>query len=260
MFSPLWQRQRRLVPVHRMRSRIDVAIIGAVATFLLTLSLGQWQLRRADEKLTLQQQWEEALRAEPAVVSASTVGSIGAQLPVRVRLSGQWLHEREVWLQNRTLNGRSGFHVLTPLRVNDGPIVLVDRGFAPRDPRNIGHLPPIERPTGPVTVEAVAVAHPSRVLQLGNEPTPISGRPWVWQNLDRNAFEQGSGLKVAHWIARQLERPAGGLELDTPRSAADVDRHRGYAFQWFALAALTALLTGFLSLRALKRRPSVAES
>jgi surfeit locus 1 family protein len=45
-----------------------------------------------------------------------------------------------------------------------------------------------------------------------------------------------------------------------PRLAAGVEKHHGYALQWFALAALIAALTAFFGLRALRRRPSVSRA
>lgn len=252
--SPLWQPQHGLVPIDPMRSRIGVALFGAVATLVLTIALGQWQLRRADEKLTLQKQWDDALHGAPVAVSSASVGSIGAHLPARVRLTGNWLHAQELWLENRIHEGVAGFHVLTPLRTRDGTTVLVDRGFAPRDPRDIRRLPDIERPDGLASVDAIAVAQPSRVLQLGADPSPAAPPPRVWQNLDHTAFERATGLTTAPWVALQLGPAAGGLKRAMPRMGADVDRHRGYAFQWFALAGLTAFLALFLSYRALRRR------
>jgi len=103
------------------------------------------------------------------------------------------------------------------------------------------------------------VAHTARVLQLG-ENAPVGGGPAVWQNLDYETFERASGLAVARWVVQQTGAAADGLMRNWPRLAAGVDKHHGYALQWFSLAALIAALTVFFGLRALRRQPPVSRS
>jgi cytochrome oxidase assembly protein ShyY1 len=151
------------------------------------------------------------------------------------------------------MDGQAGLMLLTPLRLADGAVVLVNRGFARRDPRDRMRLPAVARPEGEVTVEGLAVPHTARVLQLG-ENAPVGSGPVVWQNLDYDAFERASGLVVARWVVQQTTGADDGLLRNWPRLAAGVERHHGYALQWFSLAALIAALTAFFGLRALRRR------
>jgi len=100
------------------------------------------------------------------------------------------------------------------------------------------------------------VAQTSRVLQLGeNAPSEVR-QPAVWQNLDFDAFERASGLKVVRWIVQQTDAGDDGLLRSWPRLSSGVDKHRGYALQWYSLAALIAVLTVIFGARALRgRRP-----
>ena len=237
------------------RARILVALAAAAAAIALTVSLGNWQLRRAAEKLALQAAWDRAGQAVPEAVAAAGIAGVSGRLPLRVQLRGRFLFAHEVWLDNRQMDGQAGLMLVTPLQLADGAVVLVNRGFARRDPRDRARLPDVVRPEGEVTVEGLAVAHTSRVLQLG-ENAPAGSGPAVWQNLDYEAVQRASGLAVAHWVVQQTSEAGDGLLRNWPRLDAGVDKHRGYALQWFSLAALVAALTAFFGLRALRRRSS----
>ncbi len=177
------------------RTRPLVASGAALAAVVLTVSLGNWQLRRADEKLALQAAWDRAEQAAPLPVSGADVATVAGRLPLRVQVRGRFLFDDEVWLDNRQMDGRAGLMLVTPLRLADGAVVLVNRGFAARDPRDRSRLPAVVRPEGELTVEGLAVAHAARVLQLG-ENAPAGDRPLVWQNL------------VWRWPAGWSSRPA----------------------------------------------------
>ena len=230
--------------------RTLIALGAALAAIALTVALGQWQLRRADEKLALQAAWDRTAQAAPLAVGGAQFGAVAAQLPMRVTVSGRFLHEHAVWLDNRQLEGRAGLILITPLRLDDGGVVLVNRGFAPRDPLDRTRLPEVARPPDEVSIEGLAVAQVSRVRAIG-ENAPAGGRA-VWQNLDFDEFERRSGLTVARWVVQQSSGGDEGLLRNWPAPAAGVDRHRGYALQWFSLAALLVALTAFFGVRALR--------
>jgi surfeit locus 1 family protein len=237
-------------------ARTWIALLAAFAAIVITFSLGNWQLRRADEKLALQMQWDAAMQAAPLPVDGADIAALAGQLPRRVQVRGRYLFEHEVWLDNRQMDGQSGLMLITPLRLAGGAVVLVNRGFARRDPSDRARLPEVARVRDEVTVEGLAVAQASRVLQIGENAPATQGRPAVWQNLDFGAFERASGLAVARWVVQQTDGADDGLLRNWPRLSAGVDMHRGYALQWYALAALIAGLALFFGVRALRRRRS----
>ncbi len=99
-----------------------------VVLCLLFLSLGRWQWGRAEQKREL---WAQFDRGSGDVVSLGTRGM--AELPryARVRVEGRWEPRRQFLLDNRTHDGRAGYEVLTPLWLDDGRVVLVNRGWVP---------------------------------------------------------------------------------------------------------------------------------
>ena len=208
---------------------LAAALLGAA----LTARLGLWQLDRAAQKIALL----AAIDAEterPALGNAELVGE--KQLHRRVALRGRWVAERSIWLDNRAMDGRAGFFVVTPLRL-DGreESILVQRGWAPRDPLDRQRLPVVATPAGEVEVQGRLAASPSRLLELGE------GRPGaIRQNLDAAAYAVESGLALLPLTVVQTG-PAGaddGLLRNWPAPDLGLQKHYGYAFQWFALCAL----------------------
>lgn len=219
--------------------RVALVWLAALAMIALTARLGFWQLDRAAQKVSLQQARLQQLRA-PAL-SASEIPSTVAQaraLEHRAAVvSGRWLATHTTYLDNRPMAGRTGFHVLTPLALDDGRLLLVQRGWWPRDANDRTHIaapPPAE---GTVRVRGRVALSPSRLFELGPE-----GAGPIRQNLDIDAFARETRLKLLPWVLVQLDDASepvrDGLLRQWPEPAADVDKHRAYAAQWFALSGL----------------------
>ena len=213
-----------------------------VATLLaaaLTARLGFWQLDRAAQKIALQAAIEaEAQR--PAIANAELGGT--GQLHRRVALRGSWVVERSVWLDNRPMDGRVGFFVVTPLRLaGRSEAILVQRGWAPRNQADRNRLPSVATPAGEVEVVGRLAASPSRLYELG------AGSPGaIRQNLDPEAFAVESGLRL---LPLTVVQTAGsttdaddGLLRHWAAPELGLHKHYGYAFQWFALCALILVL------------------
>jgi surfeit locus 1 family protein len=174
----------------------------------------------------------------PASALARSVDDAQAQHHRAVRLQGQWVLERTVFLDNRQMDGRPGFIVVTPLKLagaNDA--VLVQRGWVPRDRQDRAALPHVPPPAGNEVRGRIAPP-PARLYEFtADESGPIR------QNLDLERFsrELGIALRPLSLLQEGDATVYGdGLLRRWPRPAVDVHKHRGYAFQWFALCALIA--------------------
>ncbi len=226
-----------------------VVLVAAAVGIAATVSLGNWQTRRAEDKLALQAQRDAAERAAPVEITPRDLAELPQRTPLRVKLRGRFVHGQTVWLDNRMMDGRAGFFVVTPLRIaGSDTAVLVMRGFAARDPADRQRLPAIGQPDGEVALEGLALAEPPRLLELG-PALPAGPLPAIWQNLDYAAFEQASGLRVARIVVQQTSDGGDGLARRWLRPATGVEKHRGYAFQWYALAALLAALAAVFLVR-----------
>ena len=205
------------------------ALLGAT----LTARLGVWQLDRAAQKIALQAAIE-AEAGKPALTQAEVGGE--GQLHRRVALRGTWAAERTIWLDNRPMDGRTGFFVVTPLRLaGRDDAVLVQRGWAPRNQLDRQQLPPLPTPPGEVAVEGRLAASPSRLYELGEGSAGT-----IRQNLDPAAFAVESGLKLLPLTVVQTaaDTPDDTLLRHWPAPDLGLQKHYGYAFQWFALCAL----------------------
>ena len=234
-----------------MAIRFRFRAIPFVATVLLValgISLGQWQQRRVVEKLTQQALLDERGAGAPLQIGAGQVALDAIQYrPVTV--TGQFLPQWAVYAENRPLTGRTGFYVLMPLRIaNTGMHVLVVRGWLPRHSAERARIMPYATPSGQVTVTGIARAGIARVHQLG-EPPPVTPGAIV-QNVTVAEFAKGSGLAMQPFVIEQTA-PASAddkLERSWPAPSLDVNKNKGYAFQWYALAVMALLfflITGF---------------
>jgi len=246
--------------------RRPVVLVAAALAAALTARLGFWQLDRAQQKLDLQARIVSRAEALPLPLDdlARDEATAEAQHYRRIVLRGRWLADRTVYLDNRPLNARQGFIVVTPLLLADGGAVLVQRGWVARDFIDRTRLAPLPTPAGEVQLAGRIAPPPWQLLALAAEE-----RGTIRQNLDLAAFARETGLRLRP-ISVQQTAPAellatggepaatpadDGLLRQWPAPAVDVAKHHGYAFQWFALCALIVGLTAWFQFIR-PRRPS----
>lgn len=206
--------------------------------FVLGLELGQWQLGRAAQKIALRNGIAEN-QAKPQLDNEGFLALLntGEALYRRVSLTGRWLADATVFLDNRTMNERVGFVVVTPLRLEPtGQVVLVQRGWAVRNFVDRQALPKIVSPSSVVQIEGMVASPPSRHFDLGGaDDGPIR------QNLDLKTYGEVLGLGLAPVSVQQTGDQSDGLFRNWQLPDIGVDTHYGYAFQWFTLSGLVAL-------------------
>ena len=237
------------------RRRAGLVLLATLVGTAATARLGIWQLDRAAQKVAIQGRIE-ARRTLPVLGNAElarTGPSAAEQVERRAALRGRWLADRTVFLDNRQMGGKPGFYVVTPLRLDGSPdAVLVQRGWAARNFADRAALPQVTTPAGVVTVQGVIAPPPARLYEFdGAASGPIR------QNLDLDAYARELSTPLLPLSMMQSDEPGGvsdGLRRDWPMPALDVQKHYGYAFQWFALAALMAGLYVWFQLIRPRRR------
>ena len=205
-----------------------------------TFSLGQWQLRRAAQKEAVQAAIDDK-NSLPALDgrALSATKNIADEIYRQAVFQGIWQAAHTVYLDNRPMNGRSGFWVMTPLTLQGtGQVILVQRGWAPRDFADRSRLPPVVTPAGVVTVQGRIAPPPSKLYEFkGADAGPIR------QNLDLAAFRLETGLPLIEQVSLlQTGAPSEGLLREWAAPNLGVDKHYGYAFQWFGLCLLVVIL------------------
>jgi cytochrome oxidase assembly protein ShyY1 len=211
------------------------AVVGMVMA-------GFWQLRRLDERRTANAAFVERIEQEPVslddLLPADGTPSADALDDVvnrRVLASGSYLADQVV-LFNRSQGGSAVDNVLTPLVLDDGRVVIVNRGAIPVE----GELP--APPAVAVTIEGRL--RPSEVRQRG-ELSDADSEVVVQTrrvDLERLAPQFGGDL-VPLYVELMSSQPAVGPTdpalLDTP--VLGEGNHLSYAFQWFIFAVCVAV-------------------
>jgi len=234
------------------RFRLRAVIVLAAASIVVagTARLGVWQLDRAAQKQVLQQSLDSRSRL-PAVgeaMLADTAEAAAKQHYRRTVVRGRWVSAATVFLDNRQMDARQGFFVVTPLRLSNAPgVVLVQRGWTPRDLLDRTKVPSLPDEPGEVTVIGRIAPPPGRLYDFAGAASGV-----IRQNLDVAAFahEFSLPLKPLSIVQDADGAPQDGLLRQWPRPDVGIQRHYGYAFQWFALCALmTGLYVWFQLVR-----------
>lgn len=229
-------------------------LLAALLAAALTARLGFWQLDRARQKIALHDEIEQrGAQAPIAAADLARDSDTAAQQHYRpIRLQGRWLARHVVYLDNRQLDGRPGFIVLTPLLLAPGDAVLVQRGWVPRDREQRTRLVPVDTPEGEVSIAGRVAPPPSALFAMGSEEAGV-----IRQNVALADFAREIGVALRPLSIQQLEplsAPTDLLQRRWPLPALDVGKHHGYAFQWFALSALiTGLYVWFQLIRPRRR-------
>lgn len=220
-------------------TRFWLVTLAAVLVAGTTLSLGQWQLRRAAQKEALQAAIESK-NMLPALEgwALSAIKNIADEVHRPASVQGVWQPAHTVYLDNRPMSGKTGFWVLTPLALQgSNQMILVQRGWVPRDFTDRTRLPEISTPAGLVTVKGRMAPPPSKLYEFKGAAT---GR--IRQNLDLDAFRLETGLPLFSGSLLQTGAPSEGLLREWAAPNLGVDKHYGYAFQWFGLCGLVLIL------------------
>lgn len=250
------------------------ATIGLLALVVIGVLLCIWQIGRAYEKRALQ-----ADLAASISTPADRQRIDGLVQPVdrqTVLLEGEWIAGSILYLDNRALAGRAGVHALQALRLRDGRVAWVNRGWLPKAP---GEIDPRrqEFEKGLVGVATGSLAHQPAIaflddmkrLELGPD-TASEGLSHLWQNFDlgqatnrlRALGESGKVLPAVFWLVPAEAKPSAGFSPDIPNAqlppvADDAEsQHWGYALQWSLLSLAAAVFAYRLSPRRRQASPT----
>ena len=237
------------------RRRFWILTCAALLVAGGTFSLGQWQLRRAAQKVAVQAAIDGKNSLYPLDArSLFATKNVAEEIYRQAAFQGFWQAAHTVYLDNRPMSGRSGFWVVTPLLLEGtGQVILVQRGWASRNFADRAILPRVSTPSGMVTVRGRIAPPPSKLYEFkGTDAGPIR------QNLDLTAFSAETGLPLLEQVSLlQTGPPSEGLLREWAAPNLGVDKHYGYAFQWFGLCGLVLILYAWYQIivpfRALRR-------
>jgi surfeit locus 1 family protein len=203
----------------------------------LFASLGAWQTRRAAEKSVLEAQYRDAARMP---LSAAIERD---ERFARVEASGHYDTARHILLDNQLWQGRGGVHVFTPFTTNGGEVVLVNRGWLPLPPDRRS-LPDVATPAQQVVLTGLLNLFPVPGRKVGEADALASDHwPQLVTYMEHGDIERALGVELAERIVQLSPKDVHGFDgRDWKPVFMSAERHRGYAFQWFALTAACVVL------------------
>jgi surfeit locus 1 family protein len=219
---------------------------GLVTILLLPVlvSLGLWQLDRAEQKRGLYEQFATRQSAEIVDLNRDRIirNNKSEIIWRHIKLSGRFAAQTDILLDNQVVNHVPGYYVFTVLKLTDeNEWVLVNRGWLPAGAdRSIA--PEISTPADEVELAAVATDVPATGILLGNENTEYLDNRFIRvQKIDIEEISKLTGLELLPFVARLEPGSDHGFVRQWIMPGSGEEKHLGYAFQWFALA-LTLLV------------------
>lgn len=214
----------------------------------LLITLGLWQLQREQEKRETQISYD--IKATQAPVPMAQVDWQAADdiAWMRIEAAGRYDNTRQFLLDNRINQSRVGYEVITPMRTDNG-LLLVNRGWIAQGV-NRQTLPEIRVPDGNLSIQGTVYVPSGDIMVLGEEE-PAGNNPWprVIQRLDVAQMSTLLGEPVLPYSVR-LEPGAPGLTLINWQPVTlSPETHRAYAVQWFFMAVVLVILYLVFSFR-----------
>jgi surfeit locus 1 family protein len=170
---------------------------------------------------------------------------------------GRWQLERAAYKSDLAMAGRVGFWVLAPLQIEGSTqVVLVQRGWIARDFLDRQRLAAVQTPAGTVQVSGRLALWPGKLYAFETDE-----RGLIRQNLDIGAYRKETGLPLIDALVVQTGEGSEGLQRNWDAPNLGLDKHHGYAFQWFSLSALLLVLyLWFQWIAPRRRKPSSSPS
>ncbi|GIE81547.1 SURF1-like protein [Actinoplanes philippinensis] len=231
---------------------LGAAALTIIASVVMVM-LGNWQLDRYRERTAINTRIDSAngVAAVPlteALAAPTAAGTAGpdpgeAVAWTKVTVSGRYDPANEIQARGRTVGSKVGFEILTPLILDDGTAVLVDRGWVPAPPGGALESPRVPAaPTGRVTVTGQIHLSESR-------PAPVERRDGRLDtrriSLPRLATELPFPVYGAYVLLSEQAPAADPAFVAIPIPHEDSWQNGGYAVQWWLFAGMVFVLFGW---------------
>jgi len=230
-----------------MRSRFFIPASLIIATLVLLISLGFWQLDRADEKRAIEGQIDSANSGDVEFVTS--VEFLKDKEYYHVRLQGSYIGDKQFIYDNQIVDQISGYYVLTPFILKGASkAILINRGFIPWSGRRdkLADIDIGEK----LTEVKVQISIPVKRMELEVSET-IGDFPVLIQALDLDEMSTIAALDFVSVVGLLSPESENGFVRQWEPYTGSIERHIGYAIQWF----LMALVLAFIGIRlAIKQR------
>lgn len=220
-------------------------------TFIITLltlcllpilvSLGFWQLHRAEGKQQLQTQYNARTQTQP--VSLQAISRSGDLNYTSVKMRGRFDNAHRIFLDNKIYQHQIGYQVLIPFKLVDShQAVLINLGWIAQG-NNRNQLPEFSIPSNERLIYGIVNELPRRSFSLGANADPNHQTwPLRLQHIDIAYLTDKLGYPIESFMILLAPDQPFGLVRDWSPATLNPQMHLGYAFQWFALAVTLVIL------------------
>lgn len=229
-----------------------IAVVFAIACGFLS----HWQFSRNEERATMLELVARNYDAEPlAVEEVLDRGYSPGDEWHPIRMTGRYLADQQLLVRNRAQGGTSAFEVLVPFELDDGRIVVVDRGWVPPGEEAVPEAVPAP-PDGEVTV--VARIRPGERLPSSGRSAPEGQLPTI--HLPSVAEQTGSQTETAFYALMVSEDPAPATRpSEVAAPTEDPGPHLSYAIQWILFAIMGFIFIAYMIRTEIRARREEAE-
>ncbi|WP_455218026.1 SURF1 family protein [Kaarinaea lacus] len=219
-------------------------LVPTLATLLLLpilIKLGFWQLDRAEEKRIMLAEFNQALQM-PAV-NLNNLDNMQQLKPYqKVNVKGRYDTEHQFLLDNKVHNGKVGYQVLTPLRLEGRTqSILINRGWIPLG-KNRNEVPQYTTPEQPVAVNGQVKFKLAETLQIVESSGSDDKWPAVVQWIDVEKFSAKLGYPLSPLVVLMDKQDSTGFVRDWFIKKVEPEKSTGYAVQWFSLALALVII------------------
>ena len=230
-----------------MSFRFLVPSILILATMAFLVSLGFWQLDRADQKRTIEASIQKANTGVVELIVNQN--ELLNKEYYEVRLQGSYISDKQFIYDNQIVDQASGYYVLTPfVLTGQSNAIMINRGFIPWNGRR-NQLADIAVDYAPREIK-IQVSRPIKRIEL--KTSDISNQfPVLIQAIDFDVIEEISSTSFVDVIGLLDPSSDDGFVRKWEPYTGSIEKHIGYAIQWF----LMALVLGIIGIRiGLKQR------
>ncbi|MDC1289880.1 SURF1 family protein [Candidatus Thioglobus sp.] len=221
-----------------MSLRFILPSILITATFAFLVSLGFWQLDRADEKRGIEASIKQANTGSVELIRKEE--GLQSKEYYEVRLQGKYLSDKQFIYDNQIVDQVSGYYVLTPYALEgQSKAILINRGFIPWNGRR-DKLADIV--IGQETREIqVQISKPIKRMEL--KPSEVGIQfPVLIQSIDLQDMADRAKVDFSSVIGLLDASASNGFIRKWEPYTGSIEKHIGYAVQWFLMALVLAII------------------
>jgi len=208
--------------------------IVTLALLYIMISLGFWQLDRADYKANLQS-IIESKQGKQAIPLNSIAEEEDNWLYQPVFATGQYDQQHQIFLDNQVHNRVAGYSVFTPLKISDDLAILVNRGWLALGTSR-ERLPDITLNSQVLRIDGLTAHPPSKTLVLSSNANSYEQWPTVLQYIDIKEIEKQLNYKLMPMVIIMNQAEQTVLEPLPIKINMRSEKHTAYAFQWYGLS------------------------